>query len=284
MYKWNLEEIISLSYLSQLSNRKLSKILLEYDCFENAQKSKKEVELRAILEQSNLFTKTILDNSQAKKDLELCHKNNINILPICDPNYPELLKTIYDPPAILYYKGQLKDLTKSISVVGTRHNSIYGKLACEEFVKQFANSGVAIVSGMASGIDSIGHQTCIKQGGYTIAVVAFGLNTPKGNIKKNVDNIIDSGGCVISQYSPNTIAKRGYFLARNRIISGLTRATLIIESGVKGGSLWTAKFALDQSREVYALPGRVFDEKKLRYSSFSITKCSSNCNFSRANS
>jgi DNA processing protein len=152
--------------------------------------------------------------------------------------------------------------SKSISIVGTRAATTYGKLATEKFVEQFVRYNLVIVSGLARGIDTKVHIETIKNKGITYAIVASGLDCIKPAISnKNAEKIVESGGAIISEYPCGTKALPGYFPQRNRIISGISVATLVIESADKGGSLITAKFAFDQGRDVFAVPGNIFSEK-----------------------
>ncbi len=248
--------------MKNISNRNVIDIVSNNNYLDDFIRKADNPKYKKIFHQENLFNSSSIPFGLADEEIMNNEKKNYKIITFWDENYPARLKEIYDPPAVIYVSGSLKDLKKSISVVGTRACSVYGKLATEQFVTEFVNSGVAVVSGMAYGIDSAAHTTAIEKGGYTIAVVAFGLDKiAPSNMKKQSQKIIDSGGAVLTAYSSQTVAQRGYFLSRNRIISGLTSATLIVESSAKGGSLWTAKFALDQNKEVYAVPGRVFDEK-----------------------
>ncbi|MDO4690203.1 MAG: DNA-processing protein DprA [Fusobacterium sp.] len=181
---------------------------------------------------------------------------------IDDDIYPESLKNICEPPKKIYYKGNI-DLLKNermISVVGTRRNSSYGKLCCEILVKKLIKADVVLVSGFAMGIDSICHRTCIENNGKTIAVVAAGLDViyPATNI--NLWKKIEENGLILSEYEYGTKPFRVNFPKRNRIIAGLSRATVVIESKEKGGSLITANMALEEGRDIFAIPGDIFSE------------------------
>lgn len=183
----------------------------------------------------------------------------INILTLDDPKYPELLKNIYDPPQVIYYKGQWPDqIDQSIGVVGTRRMTSYGKSVTETLVEDLVAAGMVIVSGLARGIDTVAHQTAVQNHGQTIAVLGSGLENiyPIENTHL-AEQIIDSGGVVISEYPPSYSALASNFPVRNRIISGLSLGVLVIEADEGSGSLITARNALDQSREVWAVPGPI---------------------------
>jgi DNA processing protein len=184
---------------------------------------------------------------------------NIEFLTYYNSSYPSILKTIYDPPSIIYFKGNYELLeTNCFSIVGSRRYSSYGRKSCEWFSSTLANSGFSIVSGMAFGIDSIAHKSALDSGGKTIAVLASGVDviTPASN-KRLYDEIVSSG-LVISECSPTTIPMEGSFPRRNRIIAGLSKGVLIVEASEKSGSLITAKVALDYGRDVYALPNEIY--------------------------
>jgi len=181
---------------------------------------------------------------------------------INDKNYPELLKQIPNPPQELYFEGTLKKSEKyPLAVVGTRKLSVYGRQLTEYFVKTLAKSGLTIISGLALGIDGLAHQTTLDASGRTIAVLGSGLNHIFPAVhKKLFQEIIQSGGVVISEYSPDTPAYKGNFLARNRIISGLSLGVLVIEAPEKSGALITAKEAIKQGRKIFVVPGRIYDK------------------------
>lgn len=176
--------------------------------------------------------------------------------------YPQLLKEIYNPPKTIYCQGNLLPQEKyPLAVVGTRKMSAYGRRVTEFLVKELVQQGITIISGLALGIDTVAHQTTLKEKGKTIAVCGNGLNNiyPFKN-KGLAEKIIKSGGAVISEYSPETRPSKWTFPARNRIISGLSLGTLVIEAPEKSGALITARFALDQGREVFAVPGSIYQE------------------------
>lgn len=179
-----------------------------------------------------------------------------------EPSYPAHLKEIYDAPALLYYKGTLPTNNElMLAVVGARKFSPYGRQLTDTIVKELAENNLTIVSGLALGIDALAHQAALEVGGRTIAVLGTGLD--KANIYPSsnrwlADKILSEGGLLLSEYPLGTAPLRFNFPQRNRIISGLSLGTLVIEANIKSGSLITAKTALDQNREVFAVPGNVF--------------------------
>jgi len=185
----------------------------------------------------------------------------IGILTITEPGYPDLLKEIYDPPPFFYYRGRLDNPDEfRLAVVGTRKATPYGRQVTQEIVHNLAAQKLTIVSGMALGIDSLAHEAAIEAGGRTIAVLGSGIDRasiyPSTN-RRLAERIIESGGAVISEFPLGAIGLKHHFPQRNRIISGLSLGTLVIEAGEVSGSLITAKHALDQNREVFAVPGTI---------------------------
>jgi DNA processing protein len=182
----------------------------------------------------------------------------IKTISLGESNYPKLLSEISDPPFVIFYRGNLECINQpTLAVVGTRKFSSYGKYACQKIVGPLSAQGMTIVSGLAMGIDGIAHQTTLDNNGKTIAVLGSGIN--KQNISPSVhfklsEQIIDSGGIVLSEYPPGTQPTRYTFPARNRIIAGLSLGTLVIEAAAVSGALITASCALDYNREVFTIP------------------------------
>lgn len=180
---------------------------------------------------------------------------------IKDNNYPKHLKEISNPPKILYYKGDIKSDELCFAIVGARQCSLYGKQVALEIAGNLAKKGITIVSGLAPGIDTFAHLGALEKGGKTIAVLASGLDQESFYPKQNIGlakKIITGGGCLISQYPKGTKAAFFTFPERNRIISGLSLGTLVIEAKEKSGSLITANFAFSQKRKVFAVPGSIY--------------------------
>lgn len=185
-------------------------------------------------------------------------KINGQILTVWDEEYPKLLKRIFDPPLVLEAIGNIEERDGfAISVVGTRNPTNYGRLVAEKISAELAEQGITIISGMARGIDSIAHSAAIKSGGKTIAVIGSGLDVVYPSENKKLFEVICETGVVISEFPLGTKPDATNFPKRNRIISGLSLGCIIIETGIKGGAMQTARFALDQNREVFALPGNV---------------------------
>lgn len=198
----------------------------------------------------------IIDSTQ--RELELLEKINAKVITFFDGEYPRLLKEIYYPPLILYTKGEkLSNDSISLAIVGTRMPSIYGKTNVELFTNALVSRGFCIVSGGARGIDSIAHQTTLKTAGKTIAVIGSGLDIVYPPENKKLFDEITERGTIISEFSLGTKPDAQNFPRRNRIISGLSLGILIIETKINGGAMQTAAYAIDQDREVFAVPGNI---------------------------
>jgi len=182
----------------------------------------------------------------------------INIIRISDKEYPELLKKIYDPPEELYVKGDISALSeKCLAIVGTRTATEYGKAIARKYAKELSQYGFTIVSGLAEGIDTEAHKGALEGGGKTIAVFGCGIDQifPASNIKLAGD--IEENGALVSEYKPGTPAAKWTFPRRNRIISGMSLGVIMVEGHYDSGAMITAKLALDEGREVFAVPGNV---------------------------
>ncbi|MBR3255207.1 MAG: DNA-processing protein DprA [Clostridia bacterium] len=186
-------------------------------------------------------------------------KIEIKTISVESPKYPEKLKHIYDPPKVLYVLGNEKILNNTgIAIVGCREATEYGKKAATYFAYNLANKGINIISGLAKGIDSYSHIGALQAKGKTIAVIGSGLDIiyPKEN-KKLAQEIIKTGGAIITEYPIGTKPEKEHFPARNRIISGLSNSVLVVEAKEKSGSLITADFAMEQGKDVYVVPGNI---------------------------
>ncbi len=192
--------------------------------------------------------------------VEKLNKEKINILILENKNYPPLLKEIYNPPPLLYYRGTINNQQENIAFVGSRKNTLYGKQVIEKIIPPLAQNNYCIVSGLAFGIDALAHQAALDANDRTVAVLATGLDKqsiyPSAN-RYLADKIIMSGGMLISEFPPGTPPLKHHFPQRNRIISGLSVAVVIIEAQQKSGALITARHALEQNREIFAVPGNI---------------------------
>ena len=191
-------------------------------------------------------------------EMEKLDRHRVRALTWHDPDYPSRLKEIYDYPPILYVRGSLLPEDEwCLAVVGTRRASVYGRQVTEEIVADLARSKITIVSGLAKGIDSVAHHSALEVGGRSIAVFACGLDIVYPAENANLARRIIQQGALISEYPLGTRPKADNFPRRNRIMSGMSLGVLIIEAGETSGAMITAHLALEQNREVFAIPGSV---------------------------
>ncbi len=262
--KWKIEDVLSLTFFKKVNLRHIKKAVEKFDGMGELLDKNNDSQLSLKFKQENLFDDNLEKiKEKAGEQLKLCDERDVRVVSYWDESYPELLREISVPPIILFVKGELqKSDAASISIVGTRRCQNYGKMITEKFSKFLAENGVIITSGLAQGIDTISHLSAIDAGGITYAVLGSGLDCISSYYsRKNADKIVESGGAIISEYACGVTAKPGYFPQRNRIISGISKATIVIESGEKGGSLITANFAVDQNRELFAVPGDIRSKK-----------------------
>lgn len=186
---------------------------------------------------------------------------NINIVKFQNKNYPKLLKESKKAPRTLYYRGILKPEETCFAIVGTRMCSDYGKQVALEIAGDLTEAGLTIVSGLAPGIDTFAHQAVVEKKNRTIAVLGTGIDEasiyPKSNLKL-AEKILETGGCLLSEYPPGTPGSKITFPQRNRIISGLSLGVLVVEAKEKSGALITAEWARKQGRKVFAVPGQIY--------------------------
>jgi len=203
------------------------------------------------------------DMTHAEEVIAYCGNLNVRILTYDDPNYPDILRKIFDPPYVLYMKGNLLSWDKllSIGIVGTRNFSEYGKRAAFDISYHLAKCGITIVSGMARGLDSVAHEAAIKAQGTTIAVLGCGIDIvyPPENVA--LEDAILKCGAVLTEYPPGTKPLGSNFPKRNRIISALSQGVLVVEAKASSGSLITADCALGQDRDVFAVPGSIYSSR-----------------------
>lgn len=195
-----------------------------------------------------------------EQELDYLTKSNIKVLTKQDESYPQSLLEIATPPTILYVKGDISGLENSLAIVGTRKYTPYGARVAEKLSRELSESGIPIISGLALGIDSIAHRGCLDGKSKTIAVLGGGISPealyPKSN-QSLANAIIASGGALISEFPPRSKPRRENFVLRNRIVSGTARGILIIEAPIKSGTMTTVKYALEQNRDVFAIPGNI---------------------------
>lgn len=199
---------------------------------------------------------------KAEKEMAFMQRYRIEPLFITAANYPQRLLHCYDPPVLLFFKGTVNlNAPRMISIVGTRNHSDYGRLCTEKLVKALAACGVIVVSGLAFGVDAVAHRHALKAGTPTIGVVGHGLDVMYPPEHANLAREMQQMGGLLTEFKSNTKPDKHNFPSRNRIVAGITDATVIIESGVRGGSMITAELAHGYSRDVFAIPGRVTDSR-----------------------
>jgi DNA processing protein len=198
-------------------------------------------------------------HAAAEEEWNRVQKNGGSILTPADEEYPERLREIYDPPAVLWIRGDVQLLTRpGIAVVGTRHPSTYGAGMAQMLSRDLAARGLTILSGMARGVDTAAHKGALEARGQTVAVWGTGIDViyPKEN-KRLAEQIVEGGGTIVSEYPLGTFPAPQNFPVRNRILSGLSIGVLVIEAAEHSGTRITARLAMEQNRDLYAVPGNV---------------------------
>lgn len=202
----------------------------------------------------------LADRSLLEKELALIERHGIQWTTVVSSDYPALLSTIYLPPTVLYWRGNLQLPERMLAVVGSRKATRYAQMAIERMVPDLVDHGVCVVSGGALGADSMAHTCTLESGGKTVAVLGSGLLElyPAAN-KKLFEAMVAEGGAVVSSFPLATTAHPGNFPARNRVIAGMSHACLVVQAAARSGALITAQYALDQGKEVLAVPGMIND-------------------------
>lgn len=195
------------------------------------------------------------------RHLRESEKKNIRVTAYGDPSYPEVLREVESAPLVLYMKGEYKPEDRyAVAVVGSRKHTGYGEAVARKFSAELAISGLTIVSGMARGIDTLAHISALSAGGRTLAVLGSGPDVPYPPENRKLAGMVAESGAIISEFPPGTSPLRENFPRRNRLISGLSLGVLVVEATASSGSLITAKYALEQNREVFAVPGNIISE------------------------
>lgn len=194
------------------------------------------------------------------EEIEKLKKDDIKVISVSDKNYPNLLKEISKPPIILFVRGRLSEKDFTFAIVGARRPTHYGLDITPQFSEKLAQAGIVIVSGMAIGVDTLAHKGAVAVGKRTVAVLGSGINDasiyPSSN-RGLAQKILENDGAIISEYPPGYQIHKMNFPERNRIISGMSKGTLVVEAKIRSGALITANFALEQNREVFAVPGDI---------------------------
>ncbi len=252
------------SSLNILTKKRCEALLKVYASLDEALEHLDEEMLRSLKcrDETVYATLTRLEELDLKRYENELHRRGVSLWTMDDPSYPRLLREIPDPPVFLYCKGDMSICGQPcMALVGTRKMSLYGKRVAQEFTSAFVRAGVVTVSGLAQGIDAEVARETIRSGGRTIAVLGHGLGMiyPAGH-KELAAQISENGGLLLSEYALDTEPTQHTFPERNRIIAGLSLGTVVLEAPEESGAIITARLALDYNREVFAVPGEIFDE------------------------
>ena len=256
----SLEAALRLQLVPGVGPRVYGDLIQRFGSAENALYAPPQ-ELRAVpgvgakLMQAIINAETQIDVS---KVLATCKANGIGILDRDDPSYPKMLSEIYDPPSILFHRGTIEPVDQlSIAIVGTRHSSNYGDTVARRLAHGLAMAGLTIVSGLARGIDAQAHRAALAAGGRTIAVLGGGLLKMYPPEHKQLAADVAANGAVLSEALPEQSPQAGCFPRRNRIVTGLSLGVIVVEAGDRSGAAISARLAMEQGREVFAVPGRI---------------------------
>lgn len=254
----NLPYFLALNRIPQIGPRSVKKLLLRWPYLGDLFKESKTTLCALGLSEATAEAIVQFNFDTIQQDLDFQSKSAQYILTWEDSNYPSVLKEIYDPPTVIFAKGNLNGLSSPmLAMVGSRKPSPSGSHTAHRFAFELASQGLCIVSGLALGIDAQAHQGALDAQGQTIAVLGTGVNKIYPYRHQALSEQIAQNGLVISEFPLNTAPNAGHFPRRNRIISGLSLATLVVEAAIKSGSLITARLALEQNRDVFAIPGSI---------------------------
>ncbi len=264
VHEFTHRQILQLSFVRGMTASALRTIVEHYKSPERLMTSPPDYFAQARIRSAQY--ESLLDfgayESNAAVQLALAEKCGGRVVTYWDEEYPAALREIYNPPSILFVKGNLLPADEhAIAIVGTRGVTEYGRRTAELFARAFAEHGITVVSGLARGVDSFAHGATLRYAGRTIAVIASGLDTISPSLARQLADKIAHSGAIVTEYKMGVKALPSYFPQRNRIISGMSRGTVVIESAVDGGAMITAGFALDQNRAIFAVPGRTTDPK-----------------------
>lgn len=220
----------------------------------------------ATLTATGLCTPRAVQNFISNRDARLpqrldcfCRHNGVQILAYTDIDYPQSLQNLSDKPLVLYVKGELPQANYALAIVGSRRCTEYGVRAADYFAKAMTREGIPIISGGAKGIDTAAHEACLQAGGVTVAVLGCGLDIVYPTENARLFARIAEQGALVTEYPPGVPPAAANFPARNRIIVGLSQAVLVAEASKRSGAVITANIAADEGREVYCVPGNIFD-------------------------
>lgn len=251
----------------KLSNKIKLELMKKFNNIESIWNYSFDIDKKLLLDYDNKKIKISLKKAWDKVQLEGLLKKNLNegieTVNFNEDGYPKELRNYENSPSVLFYKGNIDKLNQSynVGIIGSRDCSIYGKNSANLISKELSGNGINIISGMARGIDACAHKACIENGGYTCAVLGSGIDViyPKEN--RGIYNMILKNGCIISEFLPGTKPYSYNFPMRNRIISGLSNTVIVVEAGESSGSLITANLAVEQGKDVVAVPGSIFSDQ-----------------------
>lgn len=257
----DLNFLLTLHSVEGLGPSRIKKLFDYFGSFENIWNAKSsefdQFKFPGTVLKNIKTTKSTIDPLEYASKLQ---KSGIKVITIFDDNYPSLLREIHAAPMIIYYQGVIDQeiLERCFGVVGTRKPTGYGRVVTEKLTRELVESGLTIVSGLARGIDTIAHTVTVESGGKTLAVLGGGLNQifPSENLRL-AEKIANGFGAILTEFPPSYPHLAGNFPARNRIIAGLSQGVLVTEAAEDSGSLITARLAIEQGREVFAVPGPI---------------------------
>ena len=256
---------LSLSHAKGLGPRKI-KLLVEHFGSAAAVLEAAQDELLAVEKVGPSLARAVLSAKESdwpEREVLRAERLNVALVHLEDPRYPESLKAVYDPPSVLYVRGELPTQPKAVGMVGTRDASEYALRLTEQLARDLAGAGVVVVSGLALGVDTAAHRGALSApGGLTVAVLGSGVDVVYPRQNQDLAKTIFSGrGALVSEYPLGTGPRSSNFPGRNRIINGLASGVVVVEAGAKSGALITADYASEEGRTVFAVPGRVGDPR-----------------------
>jgi DNA processing protein len=261
--KQELKYWLAWNRVKEIGPIRFSNLMNSFSSLEEAWNNNRKKDISKILQVGPNIWEKIESQKQSinpDSELSLLEKMKVNVITIKEDDYPVLLKNIYDPPPIIYYRGNFLDMVnnkKTLAVVGSRKATYYGRKIARDISLELASRGYTIISGLARGIDTKAHLGALEAGGKTVAVLGCGIDRiyPAENI--SIANKIIKNGAIITEFPVYTKPEKNNFPRRNRIISGLSMGTLVVEAAEKSGALITSDYSLDQGREVFAIPGSI---------------------------
>jgi DNA processing protein len=259
----DLQQQIALSLLTNVGPKRMRTILKYFETPENFFLAKKKdlLIIPGLGEQKLRNMNRDLALQLAESYLDFFQNSELKTHFYTDESYPKRLNECVDAPFLLFSKGKMDmNISKVVSIVGTRNASDYGKRICEELIQSFVGKNILVVSGLAYGIDICVHQLCVKHKVQTIGVLGHGLDRLYPSVHAKTAKLMEENGGVLTEFLPGTKPDRENFPMRNRIVAGMSDATIVVESGIKGGSLITAELANDYNKDVFAYPGDIYKE------------------------